>query len=54
MKKAYEAPAVEVVNFCFEEQIVAASTCLQQYKQYGNPNDQRCTSGETDGYNHND
>ncbi len=32
MKKVYETPSVEVVKFEYKDQVVAQSTCLNQYK----------------------
>lgn len=53
MKKAYVAPVVEVVKFDYSDQVVAASGCVQQYKQFGDEQHQDCISGYEPGYNRN-
>ena len=35
MKKTYETPSVEVVEFKYRDQVVAASACIGHYENTG-------------------
>ena len=52
MKKKYETPSLEIVKFCYSDQVVASSNCKQQFKQMGNYQTTECVSTRP-GYNQN-
>ena len=53
-KKTYETPSIEVVKFCYCDQVVAASSnpCTQQYIDTGDYTTKECLNPGA-GYNRN-
>ena len=49
MKKNYETPAVEVVEFNYRDQVVAASGCWEQYAALSALGVNDCHKPETTG-----
>jgi hypothetical protein len=45
MKKFYETPDIEVVEFQYTDQVVAASACGEQVINVGSQDTGTCTSG---------
>lgn len=42
MKKKYAAPVVKLIDFCYDEQVVAASTPCNNYSLVSQENPQQC------------
>ena len=47
MKKKYETPNVEIVKFCYKDQVVAASTCRANWSYIAPTETGKCNERET-------